>query len=39
MGMTVGQGFDKMGGRVPALVRWALDRATASGIPGLAGSA
>jgi aminoglycoside phosphotransferase (APT) family kinase protein len=39
MGMTVGQGFDQMGGRVPAMVRWALERATASGIPGLAGSA
>ncbi len=37
MGATVGEGFEIMGARVPRLVRRALDRATASGLPGLAG--
>ena len=35
MGMTVGEGFELMGPRVPALVDWALQRASASGLPGL----
>lgn len=37
MGATVGEGFEIMGERVPRLVRRALDRATASGLPGLSG--
>src|SRR2546421_5137246 len=37
MGMTLGEGFELMGPRVPALVDWALQRASASGLPGLAG--
>jgi len=37
MGATVGEGFEIMGARVPRLVRRALDRATASELPGLAG--
>jgi len=37
MGATVGEGFEIMGERVPRLVRRALDRASASGLPGLAG--
>jgi aminoglycoside phosphotransferase (APT) family kinase protein len=35
MGATVGEGFEIMGARVPRLVRRALDRARASGLPGL----
>jgi len=37
MGMTLGEGFEQMGPRVPALVDWALQRASASGLPGLKG--
>ena len=37
MGMTVGEGFERMGEMVPVIVEWALARATRSGIPGLAG--
>ena len=35
MGMTVGEGFDLMGPRVPGLVAAALGRASASSLPGL----
>jgi hypothetical protein len=35
--MTVGEGFDTMGPAVPLIVDRALERATASGIAGLAG--
>lgn len=37
MGMTVGEGFEEMGARVPLLVEWAVQRASASGVPGLRG--
>ncbi len=37
LGMTVGEGFDTMGPAVPLIVDRALERATASGIAGLAG--
>ena len=36
MGMTVGEGFESMGPSVPLLVGRALERAAASGLPGLA---
>ena len=35
MGMTVGEGFETMGPAVPLLVERALERASASGLPGL----
>jgi len=37
MGMTVGEGFEHYGERVPQMVDYALIKATASGLPGLAG--
>jgi aminoglycoside phosphotransferase (APT) family kinase protein len=37
MGMTVGEGFEAMGPRVPHLVNAALERAAASDLPGLRG--
>ncbi|HEV3123312.1 MAG TPA: phosphotransferase family protein [Candidatus Dormibacteraeota bacterium] len=37
MGMTLGEGFEQMGPRVPAMVNWALERASASGVAGLRG--
>jgi aminoglycoside phosphotransferase (APT) family kinase protein len=37
LGMTVGEGFETMGPAVPLIVDRALDRASASGLPGLSG--
>ncbi len=37
LGMTVGEGFDTMGPAVPLIVESALERASASGLAGLAG--
>jgi aminoglycoside phosphotransferase (APT) family kinase protein len=37
MGMTLGEGFEQMGPRVPAMVKWALERASGSGVAGLRG--
>lgn len=39
MGMTVGEGFETMGPAVPLLVERALERASASGLPGLSAGA
>jgi aminoglycoside phosphotransferase (APT) family kinase protein len=37
MGMTVGEGFEQYGPKVPVMVDWALRLATDSGLPGLRG--